>query len=87
MRCSVKITGMQRAIKTKEEQPVTATANVPELLQILVQKDQTIEHKDQLIEERNRLIAEQQKLLKLLEEQLRLVLYPTLNRATFSTLY
>jgi len=72
MRCSVKITGMQRAIKTKEEQPVTATANVPELLQILVQKDQTIEHKDQLIEERNRLIAEQQKLLKLLEEQLRL---------------
>ena len=80
MRCSVKIIGMQRAIKTKAEQPVTATADIPELLQILVQKDQ-------LIDERNQVIAEQQKLLKLLEEQLRLVLYPTLNRATFSTLY
>ena len=85
---------MQAAIKIKKEQPVTATENVPELLQLLAQKDQSIEqidpaleHKDQLIEERNRLIAEQQKLLKLLEEQLRLVLYPTLNRATFSTLY
>jgi len=58
MRCSVKMIYMQRARKTKEEQSVTCTATVPELLQVLAQKDH--------------LIHEQQKLIRLMEEKLRL---------------
>lgn len=49
---------MQRATKKQIEQPIIAPPTVPELLQVIEQKDH--------------LIQEQQKLLKLLEEQLRL---------------
>jgi uncharacterized coiled-coil protein SlyX len=70
---------MQTAINNQEKVPVFASPTMPELLQLLEEKDQALEQKDkvleskdQLIEERNRLIAEQQKPLKLLEEKLRL---------------
>jgi len=45
---------------------------VPDLLQVLAEKDDLIEQKDHLIAEHTRIIAEQQKLLRLMEEQLRL---------------
>ena len=65
MHRSVKILCMQTAINNQEKAPVFASPTMPELLQLL-------EEKDHIIEERNQFIAEQQKLLKLLEEKLRL---------------
>ena len=45
---------------------------MPELLDVIEQKDTLIAERDHVIAERDRVIAEQQKLLKLMEEQLRL---------------
>ena len=63
---------MPGALKTQEKREVTDAASVPELLEIIAQKDHLIEARDHLIEERDHLIAEQRKLLALMEEQLRL---------------
>jgi len=56
---------MQRAPDKPEKSAVLPPPTVPEVLQILAQKDRALE-------DQRHLIAEQQKLLKLLEEQLRL---------------
>ena len=56
---------MQMATKKQLKQPVIEMPSVPELLDV-------IDQKDHIIEERNHIIKEQQKLLKLLEEKLRL---------------
>ena len=63
---------MPGALKTQEKPEVTDAPSVPELLEIIAQKDHLIEARDHLIEERDHLIAEQRKLLALMEEQLRL---------------
>ena len=63
---------MPKATQPADNSSFIASAPVPELLQVIAEKDDLIEQKDGLIAERDRLIAEQQKLLRLMEEQLRL---------------
>ena len=63
---------MPRATQPTDNSSFIASAPVPELLQVIAEKDGLIEQKDHLIAEHMRIIAEQQKLLRLMEEQLRL---------------
>jgi len=63
---------MPRATQPTDDSSFIASTPVPELLQVIAEKDDLIEQKDHLIAEHTRIIAEQQKLLRLMEEQLRL---------------
>jgi len=48
--------------------PTDTSASVPDLLEVIEQKDHLIAAHESVLAERDRLIAEQQKLLALMEE-------------------
>ena len=63
---------MTTAPNTPSTSAAQSAVSVPELLDVIEQKDTLIAEREHVIAERDRVIAEQQKLLKLMEEQLRL---------------
>ena len=63
---------MSAAPNTPSTSAAQSAVSVPQLLDVIEQKDTLLAEREHVIAERDRVIAEQQKLLKLMEEQLRL---------------